>query len=221
MLGLRAAQTQFGTMRYGRPGTLAASPLKPRADQPAQLASWHALQPASRPSVAAYGEQRLEGRNRHLHSSDHAFFPPCPHLLLDCRGLFCGETERCHIALPCLCAGAPAATDAEAAANEKRREEAGNVGSSDEWCVLPRLRHYFQFAFSVTGSPSSLIAAALQQHGGANATFAVCRRWTLNWDKIEDNIIVGSCPRSPSDVVRPRVRTAVPMFPNNWSSLHA
>lgn len=31
------------------------------------------------------------------------------------------------------CAGASAVSDAEAAANEKRREEAGGVGSSDEW----------------------------------------------------------------------------------------
>lgn len=27
-------------------------------------------------------------------------------------------------------------------------------------------------------------------------------RWTLNWDTINDNIVVGSCPRSTSDIVR-------------------
>eukprot|EP00976_Prorocentrum_cordatum_P111005 1195300-Prorocentrum_minimum.AAC.4 len=29
-----------------------------------------------------------------------------------------------------------------------------------------------------------------------------CRKWTLNWNEIEDLILVGSCPRSPSDVDR-------------------
>ena len=32
-----------------------------------------------------------------------------------------------------FCAGMHAVTDAEAEANEKRRQEAGNQGSSDEW----------------------------------------------------------------------------------------
>jgi hypothetical protein len=27
-------------------------------------------------------------------------------------------------------------------------------------------------------------------------------RWTLNWDSITPNIIVGSCPRSPGDIDR-------------------
>lgn len=27
-------------------------------------------------------------------------------------------------------------------------------------------------------------------------------RWTLNWDTINDNIVVGSCPRSSQDIVR-------------------
>lgn len=56
--------------------------------------------------------------------------------------------------------GMQAVSEAEAAANEKRREESGNKGNSKEW------------------------------------------HWTLNWDRINDNIIVGSCPRSPSDVDR-------------------
>lgn len=30
----------------------------------------------------------------------------------------------------------------------------------------------------------------------------LCRRWTLNWDDISPDIVVGSCPRSPADVVR-------------------
>lgn len=30
----------------------------------------------------------------------------------------------------------------------------------------------------------------------------VTRKWTLNWDYVTDDIIVGSCPRSPEDLVR-------------------
>mmetsp|Transcript_5611 Transcript_5611/g.16038 ORF Transcript_5611/g.16038 Transcript_5611/m.16038 type:complete len:416 (-) Transcript_5611:646-1893(-) len=56
--------------------------------------------------------------------------------------------------------GMQAVSEAEAAANEKRREEAGNQGNSDEWS------------------------------------------WTLNWDRITEDITVGSCPRSPSDLDR-------------------
>ena len=28
-----------------------------------------------------------------------------------------------------------------------------------------------------------------------------CRQWTLNWNEIDDKILVGSCPRSTKDVV--------------------
>ena len=28
-------------------------------------------------------------------------------------------------------------------------------------------------------------------------------KWTLNWDYITPQLVVGSCPRSPSDIVRP------------------
>lgn len=27
-----------------------------------------------------------------------------------------------------------------------------------------------------------------------------CRKWTLNWDEVEKDVIVGSCPRSPEDI---------------------
>ena len=29
------------------------------------------------------------------------------------------------------------------------------------------------------------------------------RKWTLNWSEVTPDIVVGSCPRSPEDVVRP------------------
>ena len=33
-------------------------------------------------------------------------------------------------------------------------------------------------------------------------TSCTCRRWSLNWDQINSQIVVGSCPRSASDVDR-------------------
>jgi hypothetical protein len=29
-----------------------------------------------------------------------------------------------------------------------------------------------------------------------------CRQWSLNWNEIDDKILIGSCPRSTQDVVR-------------------
>jgi hypothetical protein len=29
------------------------------------------------------------------------------------------------------------------------------------------------------------------------------RKWTLNWSEVTPDIVIGSCPRSPDDVVRP------------------
>ena len=34
------------------------------------------------------------------------------------------------------------------------------------------------------------------------ATEVHCRRWSLNWDTITPEIVVGSCPRSASDIDR-------------------
>jgi hypothetical protein len=36
----------------------------------------------------------------------------------------------------------------------------------------------------------------------------VCRRWTLNWDEVREDILVGSCPRSVEDVVSACTRCA-------------
>ncbi len=42
------------------------------------------------------------------------------------------------------------------------------------------------------------LASGASMHGLIRAR----RRWTLNWDDITPEIVVGSCPRSPEDVVR-------------------
>ena len=36
------------------------------------------------------------------------------------------------------------------------------------------------------------------------------RKWTLNWSEVTPDIVVGSCPRSPEDVVRPSLPALAP-----------
>ena len=45
-----------------------------------------------------------------------------------------------------------------------------------------------------------------------------CRRWTLNWDPVLDNVLVGSCPRSAEDVVRTINSIGSQLASANWSS---
>ncbi|GMH34854.1 hypothetical protein BSKO_02715 [Bryopsis sp. KO-2023] len=59
-----------------------------------------------------------------------------------------------------VCNAVEAVSDAEQEADDKRWEESGQKGDSNEW------------------------------------------KWTLNWDEIMDNVIVGSCPRAPQDLER-------------------
>ncbi len=78
--------------------------------------------------------------------------------------------------------GVAPVSDAEEEANKKRWEESGNnEGHVDEWCVQMTRDDNGNYTWHTHKKPSP-------------------RRWTLNWDRITDHIVVGSCPRSVGDI---------------------
>ena len=82
---------------------------------------------------------------------------------------------------------------------EKRKEEAKEAGTSNSvgnW----------RAAFTPSAQFLRCWKAWLVVGLGEVKRCAPNRQWTLNWDAIEDNILVGSCPRSASDVVRLRIK---------------
>ena len=48
----------------------------------------------------------------------------------------------------------------------------------------------------------STIGSSLQSMTVEPKEYCLFRRWSLNWDQITPEIVVGSCPRSASDIDR-------------------
>jgi hypothetical protein len=95
------------------------------------------------------------------------------------------------------------ATAEEASANRQRWEESGRSGSVDSWCVANVC--WLNIEFQPRAWMADVGANAQRDFGFyrfPQREVVAYRKWTLNWDEITPNIIVGSCPRSTQDVVR-------------------
>lgn len=153
-----------------------------------------------------------------------------PQVRLDLTALWAQSTSALREELSQTCticltlsfrvAAALAASAAEEAANNQRwQESGGGVGSADQWygyhlhmlehgtgqkmmtcCHKFTDRHSTihadtDFVFTVPWWLNLLHICPLM-------SWACCRRWSLNWNDITPEIVVGSCPRSTSDIDR-------------------
>lgn len=100
-------------------------------------------------------------------------------------------------------AQASSATKDELQGNLKRWEESGKQGNADSWCVHPLFIAFTQrdVVCSATTAARRTSLDSPVSRCMPSLIFICCRQWTLNWNEIDDKILVGSCPRSTKDVV--------------------